>query len=187
MGGQNVIISKRKITKLILFIILVTLLFWTRNVKQFFVHFCIPENTCSPHTNRNKAEVTLWRMTAYCRLPMKRSMIHLLLAKTVLCATEQSCGSAIMINQRSEAIMFQNLWPTLTIANVCSSASLRISVKAAPHWSIHYCQGKFYFLNKKTPDWVHHCNERSWAIRIWVNSELIETVCLWPEYEFWWK
>lgn len=84
-------------------------------------------------------------MITYCKLLVKTSMIHLLLAKTVLCATVQSCGSAVTINQGTEAIKFHNLRPTLTIANMCPPASLRISAEAASHWRIHYCQGKFYF------------------------------------------
>lgn len=63
---------KKKKSQIILFIILVTLLFRTRNVKQFFVHFCIPENICSPHINRNKAEVTL-RYDCILHTPFKRA------------------------------------------------------------------------------------------------------------------
>lgn len=80
--------------------------------------------------------------------------------------------------------MFQNLRPTLIIANGCSSASLRISVKAAPHWSIHYCQGKFYFLNKKTPG-SEFITATNGADQFEYESiELIETVYSWPAYEF---
>lgn len=109
-------------------------------MKQFCVHFCTPENTCSPHiTNK-------WHWSQLqCSHTVDVAALQFISCWQRWCFVPLS--RAITINHGTEAIMFPNWWPMLTIANVFVCQP-EIGFTAAPHWSIPYCQGKFYFLNK---------------------------------------
>lgn len=98
-----------------------------------------------------------------------------------LCIPEKYTGLWINSNDPQEATVYKSSYKSsmLTISKVCWSY-LRISLKAEMHWTIHYCQGRTYFLSKKISASLGCLSSLQQMVLIWIiNSEFTEAECLW--------